>query len=595
MEDDGLPPLLALPAELIHQILTFLPPRDVAIVSGTCHLLRQHALSEQLWQPIVNENLPEPITNPAPLPSFRELYIAHYPNWFLPRHQLWYADSEPNGKLLVARYDPRRACIEAYAVVAERRAESFEMWQHDASVAIHSFEPCVQLDLNQPVLKLDIESPKIRPPAAAPRRPTRSMSNWFRPSSVMQDSDDEEDQDSTPPLSREVLMDCSAPAGLYTSFMLARDHPAALTNAGTAVWPPLHLPAFSRTRNSSVGSYSASAHRPRSHDQVSQNTFRLRKWIEFSSRQQVNMSVMRRSSPEERLYESINLGYASHTLPRGIGSHSVRMGEEVATYATLPPSCYTPTKEKPWRGIWCGDYSGHGCEFLVVLQPDEGEETPLPEGMEWMHEWLTTGIRRRESSGSWGSYASTNDAVLTGSSMHMDQDNDETLVDDSESDEYMDTASNTPTGEPEGPILAGSGGGDATTTSSSQDVYSGRIEAIKLTGDPNIPRAQYTFIAPDISDRGLVRIADEAPFKNARVVRSAGHIAGRGFVSGMCLTSPHHSISFIVFLLLQRLGNVEYALTDHFFFSPIQTNTCPVNSSSSRRIAWHSSGSDSDT
>lgn len=60
----------------------------------------------------------------------------------------------------------------------------------------------------------------------------------------------------------------------------------------------------------------------------------------------------------------------------------------------------------------------------------------------------------------------------------------------------------------------------------------GRLEAIKLTGDPNIPRGEYTFIAPDIGAGGFLRVADEEVFKGARVVRSAGHIAGRGFMEG---------------------------------------------------------------
>ncbi|KAI7715896.1 hypothetical protein KC353_g5750, partial [Hortaea werneckii] len=64
-----------------------------------------------------------------------------------------------------------------------------------------------------------------------------------------------------------------------------------------------------------------------------------------------------------------------------------------------------------------------------------------------------------------------------------------------------------------------------------KDAPSGRLEAIKLTGDPNIPRCEYTFIAPDIGHKGFVRVCDEELFKGARVVRSAGHIAGRGFIS----------------------------------------------------------------
>jgi hypothetical protein len=65
-----------------------------------------------------------------------------------------------------------------------------------------------------------------------------------------------------------------------------------------------------------------------------------------------------------------------------------------------------------------------------------------------------------------------------------------------------------------------------------EHTYRGRIEAIKLTGDPNIPRGEYSFIAPDIGRDGLLRIAGEEMFRGARVVRSVGHIAARGFRDG---------------------------------------------------------------
>ena len=72
----------------------------------------------------------------------------------------------------------------------------------------------------------------------------------------------------------------------------------------------------------------------------------------------------------------------------------------------------------------------------------------------------------------------------------------------------------------------------AGDTQDYDDVPTGRLEAIKLTGDPNVPRGEYTFIAPDIGHGGFVRIADEELFRGARVVRSAGHIAGRNFTHG---------------------------------------------------------------
>src|SRR5208282_6027198 len=63
-------------------------------------------------------------------------------------------------------------------------------------------------------------------------------------------------------------------------------------------------------------------------------------------------------------------------------------------------------------------------------------------------------------------------------------------------------------------------------------IYRGRLEAIKLTGDPNVPRGEYTFIADDIGKDGFVRVADEAKFKGARIVKSRGHVAERLFQNG---------------------------------------------------------------
>jgi hypothetical protein len=60
-------------------------------------------------------------------------------------------------------------------------------------------------------------------------------------------------------------------------------------------------------------------------------------------------------------------------------------------------------------------------------------------------------------------------------------------------------------------------------------VYRGRLEAVKLTGDANVPRGEYSFVVDDLGEGGLVRIETEAPFEGARVVKSRGHIANNGF------------------------------------------------------------------
>jgi hypothetical protein len=113
---------------------------------------------------------------------------------------------------------------------------------------------------------------------------------------------------------------------------------------------------------------------------------------------------------------------------------------------------YTPTKEKPYQGIWVGDYSAHGCEFLLFLQRDRDDEA------------------------------------------------------------------SSPSDEPE--------------TGPDEIVQKGSLEAIKLTGDPNVPRGQISFIAPDIGPGGVVRVAEEALFRGCRIVRSRGHVAGLGFRDG---------------------------------------------------------------
>jgi len=518
-EDNAMPRLLSLPAELVQNVLQFLEPTCLADVALTCRFLRNHALSDALWQQHVNAQLPHLLTSAAPLPSFRDLYIAHHPYWFLCRHKIWFSDSEPNGKLLLARYDPRRGCIEAYAIVAEPGIRQFEHWEHDEDVSIHTFNPKVQLDLNSPVLKLESGNPRTQ----------------------ARDSEQHDDQDSQPlpSLSREIMMNCSSSPGLYTSFMLARDLPEVAMGPGTRVWPPMKIPALSRTRNASTRSFQALSHRPSTLDEVSQNTFRLRKWVEFSGRRH-SSSIMALGAAD-RIHTALGFGGFAPTLMNA-GGHvmTVRMGEEVSTYGTLPPSCYVPTKEKPWQGIWCGDYSGHGCEFLLVLQPEMGQETPLPEGMNHMLEWLATGRFRRNSNGSESSDSSYASAQ-----------------EDQEPESDTSSAYDLPTPA-------------SSDTIDRQDVYNGRIEAIKLTGDPNVPRGEYTFIAPDIGDGGLVRIADEAAFKGARVVRSAGHIAGVGFAHGKKTSSQ------------QSLNSVNDC-------DP-QTSTWHLSSFSYLPIAWRSTG-----
>ncbi|KAF2140943.1 uncharacterized protein K452DRAFT_229302 [Aplosporella prunicola CBS 121167] len=467
-EEPVLPPFLSLPAELIQQTFGYLEALDLARISQTCRLLHQHGKEERLWKPLVQAETPGADFERYPPSSWRETYATHHPHWFLTRGKLWFSDAVHTGKLLLARYNPKTEAIEAHSITAERGPHGFELWEWNLEVIIHRFAPKVQLDHTGPVLKLDRAAY------------ARAVGDGNR-------------------LQQEIMMDVHnnhASHGLYSMFMLARPCPAQIISPGTRVWPPLTIPAAERTRNESINRYRGTGHKPSALPEVSNETFRLRKWMEFSQQ------------------------------PAGI---SMRVGEDVTTFASLDKALYTPTPAKPWRGVWCGDYAGHGCEFLLVLQPDAPRA--LPEG-------AVRALARRSSS------VSSADSWLSAQS-HVALAPDEELVDaamelaggdgggvDGSSTGTVGADANT---DANAYVSAGANAGtNAGADAESQekeerDIYAGQIEAIKLTGDPNIPRGEHTFIAPDIGPGGLVRVATEEMFRGARVVRSVGHIAARGF------------------------------------------------------------------
>ncbi|EME48786.1 hypothetical protein DOTSEDRAFT_30171 [Dothistroma septosporum NZE10] len=490
------PTLLELPAELLLHILTFLGAAEVTNVAKTCRHLYRQCFDDQVWQPIVNAEVPgKTITSYGPASSFHDLYVAHHPHWFLTRKKIWFSDSEPHGKLLITRYDEQQGVIEAFAAVASRGFSEMSFWEKDREVIIHSFHPRISLDFRQPVVRLNVEAQKANPPNDYPSdRSYAPESNY----------------------SKETLMETFSEAGLYGSFMLCRTLPDSAITEQTKIWPPLSYPATSRARNDSQNNYRSAGHRPTKASEVSHNNFRLRKWVEYAGR---------RSSPNMISFTSgiptaLGVGipyFASGLGSAGGGGMSIRMPEDITTYASLPESCYTPTAQKPWQGIWCGDYSGHGCEFIAIIQPDAEDMRPLPRGTGWLQEWFKGG--RRGSSSSDASFVSAREEMDSTSIVEDDDSNqagpsDRLVLD-------ADTL----------PPAAQTNSGAGSIGTSPGNVPSGRLEAIKITGDPNIPRGHYTFIAPDIGHGGFLRIADEATFRGARVVRSAGHIAGRGFRS----------------------------------------------------------------
>lgn len=166
------------------------------------------------------------------------------------------------------------------------------------------------------------------------------------------------------------------------------------------------------------------------------------------------------------------------------------------TFSTLLEESYTPTRDKPWQGIWVGDYSGHGCEFLLVLQREITSPMALSRTLS------TDSLPR-----GFAAAMPDVDMGLQGSGFAS--------LGDREAQGIKGKQVDNPTAP------------DAQTISTESP--SGRLEAIKLTGDVNVPRGEYTWIAEDIGPNGLIRVANEQMFVGARTVKSWGHIAGRGF------------------------------------------------------------------
>lgn len=412
-------------------------------MAATCRTLYHHAVSDVIWQPIVQQHVPRTrVRTPYPCASFRDLYAEHDRLWFLPKYKIWFCDRDLTGKLILVRYDRRRGCIEGFELLAVSRKTSYQQWSANHEVIIHRFEPSVKLHLDKPVLQF-----KVGDRHNDGGFSTRPGANRFADEIPMALDDRRQHMYSNFMLTK-ALSHEDADA------MLSDDYPYG------HIWPTPAVPACQRAagvRSSDDIHRLSCRDRPRCRSEVSEQTFRIRRWIQMTG-------------PAARHGVGVD--------PMGVftGAVGLHIGEEVMTYSTLDPTLYTPTPTKPWRGIWVGDYSGHGCEFLLINQPDDlpathGELDLVRRDSETDEEWET---RRREAR-----------------------------------------------------------------------IYRGRLEAIKLTGDPNVPRGEYTFVADDLGPDGFIGLASEPPFCGARVVRSKGHVAGAGFVQGQpsLPSSPNVTVS----------------------------------------------------
>ncbi|KAL7906084.1 hypothetical protein GGI35DRAFT_114478 [Trichoderma velutinum] len=479
------PPLLATPPEIIDTILSHLSAYDLASVSATCHALRQHALSDLLWQPLVQQNVPTvQVTSAGACKSYRELYAAHDRLWFLPKYKIWFCDRDLTGKLILVRYDPRRSCIEGYQMVAVSNQSTFEHWSADQDVIIHGFEPVVKLHLDKPVLQF-----RIRDRQEDGGFSKRPGANRFA--------------DEMPMALDERL------GGMFSNFLLTKpltaeeaDQRVELGYPYGNMWPSPVIPANHYVAGAQARRGLAALtprDRPRSRSQVSDQTFCIRQWMELTGTPNP-LRFMGQGGLAGALQALVEEIVEEEAAGAGAGSLGVHIGEELITYSTLDPALYTPTREKPWRGIWVGDYSAHGCEFLLIHQPDDPPATDAELGI---------------------------------------------FRDENDSDEEWEQKRL-----------------DAR-------VHRGRLEGIKLTGDPNIPRGEYTFVANDLGPDGYVGTATDAQFSGARIVKSEGHIAATGFLrdkfieSQLILISPNrlaqHWVGFGHISFLERV-NIDQLL-----------------------------------
>ena len=434
-----------LPPELLTQICGFLSATQLSALSQTCRKLQNVANSDLLWRDLVHDNLVGvKLREPSSFQSFRELYIGHHPNWFIAKHKIWIGDQKHYGSLLIARFNPRSGLIEAFRLVASRTNVHYSLWTDEMSVHISHFDPEVNLHHIDPLIQLR--------PTAQNTRGLNAPSTTF---AFGDDSHPLRTRD-TSYLGREVSMITNGNAeGIFMTFM--RVPRVALQDSSTSsqngdLWPSSIIPSMERVRSVPLG-------------ETAEENARMRQWS--VRRQLEDGSESRFLESSFRIRRWINFGYDG-------GGLAVRMGEYLTTYSTISPDLYTPTKEKPWRGIWVGDYGPHGCEFILILQPDDergfGEE---------------------------------------------DDDDD-----DDDDDESSDASSEELQSESQ----------EANHTGI---VNKGCLRAIKLTGDPNVPRGEYSFVAQDIGPKGLVRIERQAPYNGCRVVRCEGHVAQTDFTDGM--------------------------------------------------------------
>jgi hypothetical protein len=377
-----------LPSELIGHVLSYLSPFDLVSISLTTHSLRAHSLADHLWQSLVQLQVPGiKLTTPSPCASFRELYIAHDPRWFLTKYKLWFSDRDLTGKLVIVRYDERRGVIEGYQLLANRPMAATSTSHPslgEQELVIHEFEPELRLHLDKPVLQVRADSLEnaIRVTTARSASPSTKG-----PSTLSSAADRTPTSVGIPVHANRFSAETPMPLdnrftdNTLNTFILARSLPDSLAKERQLLpfpygntWPPPAVPADTRV---SAGDLIGPEDRPTTRHEINEKSFRIRSWIEMrpAGLRGVSMGWIGPSFLGDGDWPSNNaiFGHSSHAwlsnyIPGTHPSMSTHIGDQITTYSTLDPDLYTPTLGQPWKGIWVGDYSAHGCEFLFITQ-----------------------------------------------------------------------------------------------------------------------------------------------------------------------------------------------------------------------------------
>lgn len=504
--------LLDLPSEVIHHICSHATPNCLGRLLSTCQQLRHEVLVDDLWAMRVNSNLPVPLQSPAPMTSWRQLYISFHHFWFLLRHRLWVSNLVYHGGLLVARWNARDTSIDLIEVVGNMGPVTERPYSETNTIQVVTYQPRHALLIERPFFKIRAHYPD-------------KIQQWIYQSGLCPLLCGQ-------PGVRQGVLDYASfaghrpPAVLHLAEHLDYEEKRRV-RYGDRIWPQPQVPAPGRVKRCD------SRNRPIDRFcNPSQAAFRYR------------------SAP--------NFPLLAHDM-KVSQSEVNRRGEPTSfrTFGTIDPSCYTPTAAKPYQGIWCGDFNGHGMEYLLILQPDEGD---LAFELDYLDILKGRVRKNRVEPTEWD-----DDVILHGFEDHTPQANppeaftpvvrlpppaeneDENYSDDGfqklvpgrplEVIEDFDDVENENLEDPY-PALPRDvdphnlGHHFIAATKPGGTKSGERLVAIKLTGDPNVPRGEVSWVAYCLGRAGYLSHCHEPEFRGGKRVVSQGHVAYRGFTNG---------------------------------------------------------------